>query len=84
MIQDNDPVISQFISVPKELAGLNCAAFTAGVVEAILERAQFVRAERRPCTHLPNVRGAVPAGTRHSPHDRSAQPAVPHHHFCQV
>jgi len=42
MIQDNDPVVSQFISVPKE-SGLNCAAFTAGVVEAILERSQFVR-----------------------------------------
>ena len=43
MIQDNDPVIAQFISVPKELSGLSCAAFTAGVVEAILERSQFVR-----------------------------------------
>jgi trafficking protein particle complex subunit 5 len=48
MIQDNDPVVGQFISVPRELSSLSCAAFTAGVVDAILERAQFVRAHGHP------------------------------------
>jgi len=42
LIQDNDPLVNSFISVPKELSQLNCAAFVAGVIEAILERSQFV------------------------------------------
>ncbi|RHZ56090.1 hypothetical protein Glove_406g58 [Diversispora epigaea] len=41
MISDNDPVISRYISVPKELSQLNCNAFLAGIVEAILDGAQF-------------------------------------------
>ncbi|KAG9292079.1 hypothetical protein G9A89_017979 [Geosiphon pyriformis] len=41
MISDNDPLISKFISVPKELSQLNCCAFLAGIVEAILDGAQF-------------------------------------------
>ncbi|KAI9229387.1 MAG: NO signaling/Golgi transport ligand-binding domain-containing protein [Piptocephalis tieghemiana] len=41
MISDNDPVISRFISVPKELSQLNCASFVAGIVEAVLDGCQF-------------------------------------------
>lgn len=41
MIIDNLPLISQFISVPKELSQLNCAAFAAGIIEAILDGYQF-------------------------------------------
>ncbi|CAG8720327.1 16828_t:CDS:2 [Gigaspora margarita] len=41
MISDNDPLISKYISVPKELSQLNCNAFLAGIVEAILDGAQF-------------------------------------------
>ncbi|CAG8452592.1 12101_t:CDS:2 [Cetraspora pellucida] len=37
----NDPLISKYISVPKELSQLNCNAFLAGIVEAILDGAQF-------------------------------------------
>jgi hypothetical protein len=42
MISDNDPLISKYISVPKELSELNCNSFLAGIVEAILDGAQFV------------------------------------------
>jgi trafficking protein particle complex subunit 5 len=42
MISDNDPLISKYISVPKELSELNCNYFLAGIVEAILDGAQFV------------------------------------------
>ena len=42
MISDNEPIISKFISVPKDLASLNCGAFLAGIVEAILDGSQFV------------------------------------------
>jgi hypothetical protein len=41
MISDNDPLISKYISVPKELSELNCNYFLAGIVEAILDGAQF-------------------------------------------
>lgn len=38
MIIDNEPLVTKFISVPKELqSGLSCAAFLAGLVEAILD-----------------------------------------------
>ncbi|CAG8455705.1 4884_t:CDS:2 [Funneliformis caledonium] len=41
MISDNDPLISKYISVPKELSELNCNSFLAGIVEAILDGSQF-------------------------------------------
>jgi hypothetical protein len=48
MISDNDPAITRYISIPKELSSLNCGAFIAGIVEAILDGAGFVR------SHLQN------------------------------
>ena len=33
MIIDNEPLVNQYISVPREMSQLNCAAFVAGVVE---------------------------------------------------
>ena len=42
MISDNDPAVTRFISVPKEMSSLNCGAFMAGIVEAILDASQFV------------------------------------------
>ncbi|KAI9034324.1 NO signaling/Golgi transport ligand-binding domain-containing protein [Hyaloraphidium curvatum] len=41
MISDNEPVLTKYISVPKEFATLNCGAFIAGIVEGILDAAQF-------------------------------------------
>jgi hypothetical protein len=42
MISDNDPILTRYISVPKELSQLNCNAFIAGIVEACLDGYQFV------------------------------------------
>ena len=42
MISDRGMIVNTYISVPKEMAGLNCAAFVAGIVEAILAGADFV------------------------------------------
>lgn len=42
MISDNEPILSKYISVPKELSQLNCNAFVAGIVEAVLDGCQFV------------------------------------------
>ncbi|KAF9424457.1 TRAPP subunit trs31 [Podila epigama] len=41
MISDNDPIISKYISVPKDVSQLNCGAFMAGIVEAIMDGCQF-------------------------------------------
>lgn len=40
-IIEKDPLINTYISVPKENSSLNCAAFTAGIVEAILTHSGF-------------------------------------------
>lgn len=42
MLSDKDMIVNTYISVPKEMSGLNCAAFVAGIVEAILTGADFV------------------------------------------
>ena len=43
MIFDNDPLVSKFISPPKELQSLNCATFYSGMIEAILQSNGYVR-----------------------------------------
>lgn len=37
MISDNEPLVNQYISVPKEMNQLNCAAFVAGVIEGVCD-----------------------------------------------
>ncbi|KAG8905835.1 TRAPP subunit trs31 [Tulasnella sp. 403] len=37
MVIDNDPPITRHISIPKEMSQLNCSAFSAGIVEAVLD-----------------------------------------------
>jgi len=41
MISDNDPMVNTFISVPKEMNQLNCGAFIAGIIEAVLDGNAF-------------------------------------------
>ena len=43
MIIDNDPPITRFISVPREMDQLSCSSLTAGIVEAVLDGLGFVR-----------------------------------------
>ncbi|KAM9115372.1 trafficking protein particle complex subunit 5 isoform 2-T3 [Pangshura tecta] len=40
-IIEKEPLINTYISVPKENSTLNCASFTAGIVEAILTYSGF-------------------------------------------
>lgn len=42
MVIDNDPPITRHISIPKEMSQLSCSAFTAGIVEAVLDGLCFV------------------------------------------
>ncbi|ODA79172.1 hypothetical protein RJ55_04764 [Drechmeria coniospora] len=41
MIIDNEPLVNQYVSVPREMSQLNCAAFVAGVVEGVCDGANF-------------------------------------------
>lgn len=41
MIIDNDPLMTKFISVPKEYEGLDCESFVAGIIEGILDVSYF-------------------------------------------
>jgi hypothetical protein len=41
MIIDNEPLVNQYISVPKEMNQLNCAAFVAGIIEGACDGAGF-------------------------------------------
>ncbi|KAF2486220.1 NO signaling/Golgi transport ligand-binding domain-containing protein [Neohortaea acidophila] len=37
MIIDNEPLVNSFISIPKEISQLNCAAFVAGIIEGMCD-----------------------------------------------
>lgn len=39
MITDNEPLVNTFISIPKEISQLNCAAFVAGIIEGMCDAA---------------------------------------------
>ena len=41
MVHDNAPIITKFISIPQSMGQLNCGAFIAGIVEAILDSTMF-------------------------------------------
>jgi len=41
MIIENQPLVNKYISTPKVMAGLNCAAFVAGIIQGILDATDF-------------------------------------------
>lgn len=41
MITDNEPVVNTYISVPKEMNQLNCAAYVAGIIEGVCDGCAF-------------------------------------------
>ncbi|KAI7358334.1 trafficking protein particle complex subunit 5 [Hortaea werneckii] len=41
MIIDNEPLVNTYISIPKEMSQLNCAAFVAGIIEGVCDAAGF-------------------------------------------
>ena len=41
MISDFDLFVNKYISVPKDMGALNCAAFVAGIVKGVLDGAGF-------------------------------------------
>jgi hypothetical protein len=47
MLTLNQPPLTQHISIPKDLSQLSCEAFTAGIVEGVLDGLDVVRVARR-------------------------------------
>ena len=43
MLTFNQPPLTQHISIPKDMSQLSVEAFTAGIVEAVLDALDFVR-----------------------------------------
>ena len=41
-IIEQEALVNKFISVPKDKGSLNCAAFMAGIIEAVLNGCSFV------------------------------------------
>ncbi|KAJ5872140.1 uncharacterized protein N7529_004493 [Penicillium soppii] len=57
MITDNDPLVNTYISVPREMSMLNCAAFVAGVIEGVCDGCGFetkVSAHNQPTELWPS------------------------------
>lgn len=42
-IIEKEPLVNRFISVPKDKGSLNCATFSAGIIEGVLSNCGFVR-----------------------------------------
>lgn len=41
MIIDNEPLVNAYVSVPRDMSQLNCAAYVAGIVEGVCDGAAF-------------------------------------------
>ncbi|GMT15255.1 hypothetical protein PFISCL1PPCAC_6552, partial [Pristionchus fissidentatus] len=41
LLIENNPIVNTFISIPKDKPHLNCAAFVAGIIEAMLTSCNF-------------------------------------------
>jgi len=41
MIIDNEPLVNAYVSVPREMSQLNCAAYVAGIVEGVCDGGGF-------------------------------------------
>ncbi|KAJ5713204.1 uncharacterized protein N7483_010385 [Penicillium malachiteum] len=57
MITDNEPLVNTYISVPREMSMLNCAAFVAGIIEGVCDGCGFeakVSAHNQPTEMWPS------------------------------
>lgn len=58
MISDNAPLVNEFISIPREMSQLNCAAFVAGIIEGVCDGAGFTT--KGVTAHWTGEGGGVP------------------------
>lgn len=53
-IIEKDPLVNKYISVPKDKGSLNCAVFTAGIIESVLTNCGFVSFVYQPTQNRTN------------------------------
>lgn len=82
MIIDNDPPITRYISIPKDMDQLSCSALTAGIVEAVLDGLGFV--SNPPHAHARTLTTIFIARSRHGTFCSHAQPPSPDADFDQT
>ncbi|KAK6848950.1 hypothetical protein PG995_012783 [Apiospora arundinis] len=58
MIIDNEPLVNRYISVPRDMSQLNCAAFVAGIIEGVCDGSAF---PARVTAHSVGKQQATPA-----------------------
>ncbi|KAJ5782398.1 Transport protein particle (TRAPP) component [Penicillium paradoxum] len=57
MITDNDPMVNTYISAPRDMSMLNCAAYVAGIIEGVCDGCGFetkVSAHNQPTEMWPS------------------------------
>lgn len=57
MITDNDPMVNTYISAPRDMSMLNCAAYVAGIIEGVCDGCGFetkVSAHNQPTELWPS------------------------------
>lgn len=68
MITLNQPPLTQFISVPKDMSQLSCEAYTAGIVEGVLDGLDVVGSIISYCMGSSSI---------HRSHSLPASPHIP-------
>jgi hypothetical protein len=59
MINDKDPLVNKFISVPRDFGSLNCAAYVAGIVKGVLDSAGFPAAVSAHTVEMGDSQGST-------------------------
>ncbi|KAJ6184737.1 hypothetical protein N7519_006038 [Penicillium mononematosum] len=62
MITDNDPMVNTYISAPRDMSMLNCAAYVAGIIEGVCDGCGFetkVSAHNQPTELWPESDGVL-------------------------
>lgn len=83
MIIDNDPPITRYISIPKDMDQLSCSALTAGIVEAVLDGLGFV-SNLTPPALARALKITCVAGSRHRSFSAYAQSPPPDVNIDQI
>lgn len=73
MIIDNEPLVNAYLSVPKEMSQLNCAAYVAGMIEGVCDGAGF---PARVTAHSVGGQNAAAAGGAEGKEDGGGGGAV--------
>lgn len=76
MITMNQPPLTQHISIPKDMSQLSCEAFTAGIVEGVLDGLDVVSGcHRGGSADFGSLTPRSHPGSQHTPSPRTSIPS---------